>query len=138
MNYLIFALTAYKATAEVVFDRLVNVTIVCQVFKPMLKSQNFKKLKWSHQSVFNLLRSATNIFVMQTLGEYHELKSNMLDNEEYIIGNIEEDNPEKKTNKIIKWFMFNEVSTSPFHPSNFFPKNQHIVEGKKHQKYSYG
>ena len=36
---------------------------------------------------------------MQTLGEYHELKSNMLENEEYIIGNIKEDNPEKKETK---------------------------------------
>ena len=38
MNYLILALTAYKATAEVIFDRVVNVALVCQVFKPMLKS----------------------------------------------------------------------------------------------------
>ena len=43
MNYLILALTAYKATAEVIFDKLVNVTIVCQVLKPMLKSQKYKK-----------------------------------------------------------------------------------------------
>ena len=28
-NYLIMALTAYKATAEVIFDRLMYVTIVC-------------------------------------------------------------------------------------------------------------
>ena len=28
-NYLILALTAYKAAAEVIFDRLLNVTIVC-------------------------------------------------------------------------------------------------------------
>ena len=95
MNYLILALTAYKATAEVIFDRLVNVTIVCQVFKPMLKSQRYKKLNWTHQAIFNLLRSAANIFLMQMLGEFHELTSNMLENEEYIIGNIKEDNPEK-------------------------------------------
>ena len=47
-----------------------------------------QKLKWSHQVIINLLRSATNIFLMQTLGEYHALKFNMLDNEEYIIGKI--------------------------------------------------
>ena len=35
MNYLVLALIAYKATAEVMFDRLMNVTIVWQVFKPM-------------------------------------------------------------------------------------------------------
>ena len=88
MNYLILALTAYKVTAEVIYDRFVNVTVICQIFKPMLKSHKFKKLNWSHQAIFNLLRSATNIFLMQTLVEYHELKSNMLENEEYIIGNI--------------------------------------------------
>ena len=116
MNYLILALTAYNATAEVIFDRLINVAIVCQIFKPMLKSQAYKKLNWSHQAIFNFLRSAANIFLMQTLGEFHELKSNMLENEEYIIGNIKEDNPEKKDSKIMRWFMINEVSTSPLHP----------------------
>ena len=35
INYLIMALTAYKAAAEVIFDRLVNVTIVCQIIKPL-------------------------------------------------------------------------------------------------------
>ena len=76
LNYLILALTAYKATAEVIYDRFVNVALVCQVFKPMLKSKRFRNCKWSHQAIFNLLRSATNIFLMQTLGKYHELKSN--------------------------------------------------------------
>ena len=101
MNYLILALTAYKATAEVIYDRLINVTIVCQIFKPMLKMQKYKELNWSHQAIFNLLRSAANMFLRETLGEFHELKSNMLENEEYIILNIKEDNPEKKEKKII-------------------------------------
>ena len=87
MNYLILALTAYKAKAEVIYHRLVNVTIVCQVFKPMLKSQKFSFCKWSHQVIFNLLRSAANIFIMQTLGEFHELKYNILEKEENIVGN---------------------------------------------------
>ena len=59
LNYLILALTAYKATAEVIYDRFVNVALVCQVFKPMLKSKRFRKCKWSNQAIFNLLRSAT-------------------------------------------------------------------------------
>ena len=42
MNCLILALTAYKKTAEIIFDRFVNVTSVYQVFKPLLKSQNSK------------------------------------------------------------------------------------------------
>ena len=33
MNYLIMALTAYKASAKVIFNRLLNVTIVCQIIK---------------------------------------------------------------------------------------------------------
>ena len=36
-NYLIMALTVYKAAAEVIFDRLFNVTIVCQIIKPLIK-----------------------------------------------------------------------------------------------------
>ena len=129
MNYLILALTAYKATAEIIFDRFVNVAVVCQVFKPLLKSQKFKNFKWSHQAIFNLLRSATNIFLMQTLGEYHELKSDMLDNEEYIIANIKEKDPKKKELKIIKWFMFIEVCSYPMHPSNFLNGNKVKKEG---------
>ena len=55
MNYLILVLTAYKTTAEVIFDRFVNVALVCQVFKPMLKSKTSRNFKWSHQAIFNLL-----------------------------------------------------------------------------------
>ena len=71
---------------------------------------------------------------MQTLGEFHELKSNMLENEEYIIGNIKEDNPEKRDSKIIRWFMINEVSTSPFHVSYYLPEWQQSNEGERDQK----
>ena len=110
-----------QKTAEVIFERLVNVTIICQVLQ---------KFKWSYQAIFNLLRSATNIFLMETLVEHHELKSNMPVNEEYIIGNIKEYNPEKKSNNIIKVFLFNKVLSSCLHPSNFLPNNQHIREGK--------
>ena len=48
----------------------------------------------------------------------------MLENEVYIIGNSKEDNPERRDNKIIRWFMINEVSTSPFHPSYYLPEWQ--------------
>ena len=64
-----------------------------QIFKPMLKMQKYKELNWSHQAIFNMLRSAANMFLLETLGEFHELKSNMLDNEDYITSNIKEDNP---------------------------------------------
>ena len=128
MNYLTLALTAYKATAEVIYDRFVNVTIVCQIFKPILKSQKLKKLNWSHRAIFNLLRCATNIFLIQILGEYHELKSDMLDNEDYIVANIKEKNPAKKENKIIEWFMFIEVPTSRLHPTTFYQNGNNAMK----------
>jgi len=56
----------------------------------MLKMRQYKELKWSYQEIFTLLRSAGNIFLIEALGELHELKKNMLENEEYIISNIEE------------------------------------------------
>ena len=62
-NYLIMALTAYKAAAEVIFDRLLNVTIVCQIIKPLIKLN----LSWNHQAIFTLVRSASNIFLMQLI-----------------------------------------------------------------------
>ena len=40
-NYLVTALTAYKATTEVIFNRLLNVTMVCQIIKPLLKYKDF-------------------------------------------------------------------------------------------------
>ena len=61
-NYLVTALTAYKATTEVIFNRLLNVTIVCQIIKPLLK---YKDFSWNHQTIFTLIRSASNIFLMK-------------------------------------------------------------------------
>ena len=73
-NYLIMALTAYKATAEVIFDRLVNVTIVCQIIKPLI----IHNLPWNHPAIFTLIRSASNIFLMKLLSEFYDLKSKLL------------------------------------------------------------
>ena len=39
-NYLILALTAYKAAAEVIVNRLVYVTILYQIIKPVLNLEN--------------------------------------------------------------------------------------------------
>ena len=88
MNYSLLALTAYRAATQVIYDRLINVIIICSIFKPMFRTRKYNELNWSHQAVFNLLRSATNIFLIKTLEEFHELKSNMLDTEEYIVANI--------------------------------------------------
>ena len=82
MNYLIMALTAYKATTEVMFIRLLNVTIVCQIIKPILQDKEFS---WTHQAIFTLIRSAANIFLMKLLQEFYELKFNLLGNEDDIL-----------------------------------------------------
>ena len=123
INYLLLALTAYRAATQVIYDRLINVVIVCSIFKPMFRTRKYNELNWSHQAIFNLLRSATNIFLIKTLEEFHGLKANMLDNEEYIVANIKanEKDPVKQNLKIIKWFMINELPAKPMHPSNFLP-----------------
>ena len=131
INYLLLGLTAYRAATQVIYDRLINVIIVCNVFKPMLRMRKFNELNWSQQAIFNLLRSATNIFLIKTLEEFHELKANMLDNEEYIVANIKatEKDPIKQNLRIIKWFMINELPAKPMHPLNFLPEWER-TEGK--------
>ena len=68
----------------------------------MLKLQSYKKLEWSHQEIFTFLISAPNIVLMQMLGVFNELKSNILEKEESIVGCIKEHTPEEKTCKIIR------------------------------------
>ena len=100
----------------------------------MLTLQSYKNLNWSHQAIFTLLRSAANIFLMQTLGEVHELKSNMLEKEESIIDGNKGNASEKKMFKILEWFMHHEVSTSPIQSISFSPNISHNSKGTKHQK----
>ena len=61
-----------------------------------------KKLKWSHQAIFTFLRSAANIVLMQMLGEFNELRANILEKEESIVGCIKEHTAEEKICKIIR------------------------------------
>ena len=132
MNYLILALTAYKAAAEVVFDRLVNVAIVCAIIKPLLNTENTKN-SWSHQAIFTLIRSASNIFLMELLGEFYDLKSQLLENEEHIIKDIEGRTTEEKTTNVITWFMHNEMD-KPKSPTSFDSKADMAVKRTKPQK----
>jgi len=108
-NYLIMALTAYKNTAEVIFDRLVNVTIVCQIIKPLI----ILNFPWDHAAIFTLIRSAANIFLMKLLSEFYDLKSKLLENEEQIVKDIQGNSIEEKTVNIIDWFIHNEVKEKP-------------------------
>ena len=75
--------------------------------------QKYKKFNWSHQAIFTLIRGASNIFLMQMLGEFYDLKSKLLESEENIIREIEGNTTEEKTFNIIKWFMHIDVSTKP-------------------------
>ena len=105
INYLIMARTAYKAAAEVIFDRLFNVTIVCQIIKTLIKQD----IPWTHQAIFTLIRSAANIFLMKLQGEFYDLKSNLLESDEKIINDMKGKTIEEKTSNIIKWFIHNEI-----------------------------
>ena len=57
-----------------------------------------------------------------------------MENEEYIISNIEETDPEKKKRKIIRWLMINEVPTEPLHPSKFLPEWERNFEAEPEQQ----
>ena len=103
------ALTAYKAAAEVIYHRLFNVTIVCQIIKPLIK----KDIPWTHQAIFTLLRSAANIFLIKLLGEFYDLKSDLLVSEEAIINDIKGKTIKEETLNIIKWFIHNEIPDKP-------------------------
>ena len=108
-NYLIMALTAFKDTAEVIFDRLMNVTIVCQIIKPLI-IHNFP---WNHPAIFTLIRSASNIFLMKLLSEFYDLKSKLLESEEQIVQQMQGNSIEEKTWNIIDWFMHATVREKP-------------------------
>ena len=128
MYYFVLALTAYKAVAEAIVDRLGNITIVCQVIKPMLLLPEYKNLNWSHQAILTLLRSAANLFLMQTLGEYHKLKSHMCEKEQCIGNSLHDDVTEEDANKILKWFMKHKVTTSPIPNIDLSPKGTKFQE----------
>ena len=106
INYLILALTAYKAAAEVIFDRLFNITIVCQIIKLLIKPD----IPWTHQAIFTLIRSTANIFLMKLIGEFHDLISNLLESEENIVNDMKGKTIKEKTFNIIKWFIYRVIS----------------------------
>ena len=52
MKYFVLCLTAYKAVAETIYDRLINVHIVLQIIAPLISGKD--NAKWSHTA--NLLK----------------------------------------------------------------------------------
>ena len=107
--------------------RLLNVTIVCQIIKPILQDKEFS---WTHQANFTLVRSAANIFLMKLLQEFYELKFNLLGNEDDILKNIEGSTIEETKTNIINWFMFNDVGNNPKASSLFESRNVTTVSAK--------
>ena len=81
---------------------------VCQIIKQLIK----KDIPWTHQAIFTLLRSAANIFLIKLLGEFYDLKSDLLVSVEKII-NIKGKTIEEETFNIIKWFIHNEIPDKP-------------------------
>ena len=72
--------------------------------------EKYKQFSWNHQSSFTLIRSAPNIFFVQLLREFFDLKSKLLENEEDEVNEIVGRTIEEKTTNIIEWFMHNDVS----------------------------
>ena len=50
LNYLILALTAYKATADVIYNRFVNIALVCQGFQTRAQVQKIQKMQLESSS----------------------------------------------------------------------------------------
>ena len=70
---------------------------------------------------------------MQTLGEFYDLKSNMLEKEENIISNTDGKSTEERTFKIVKWFVHNEASISPIRLTSFNPDVSANIKGTKNK-----
>ena len=117
-NYLVTALAAYKATTEVIFNRLLK----------------YKDFSWNHQAIFTLIRSASSILLLQLLGEFYDLKSKLWESEENIINDTKGRTIEEKTTNVINWFMFNDVSNEPKTSTLFDSKTVDTVKGGKRQK----
>ena len=111
VNYLVLCLTEYKATAEAIYDRFINVHIINQVIKPLIREND----NWSHTAIITLLRiqSAANIFLIKVLSEYHDLKTKLMQMEDDFVERIQIESgiqdPEELASVLIKWFMENDI-----------------------------
>jgi len=70
---------------------------------------------------------------MELLGEFHDLKSQLLENEELIIKGIKGRTIEEKTMNLISWFMHNEMPDKPKSPTSFDSKAEKAVKRTKPQ-----
>ena len=70
---------------------------------------------------------------MKLLGEFYDLKSELLESKENIIKDIEGWSIEEKTTNIINWFMFHDISNEP-KTSNLFWFKKRSYEAEERQK----
>ena len=71
---------------------------------------------------------------MQLLGEFYDLKSKLLENEEDIVNEIEGHTIEERTTNIIKWFMHNDASDNSKRSTSPKAKVMDTCKRTKHQK----
>ena len=51
VNYFVLCLSAYKAVAETIYDRFINVYIFGQVIKPLISNKKNGNLKWTQIAI---------------------------------------------------------------------------------------
>jgi len=61
---------------------------------------------------------------MELLGVFYDLKSQLLENEEHIIEDIEGRTIEEKTTFVINWFIHNEIPDKPKSSTYFDSKGR--------------
>ena len=74
---------------------------------------------------------------MELLGEFHDLKSQLLENEELIIKGIKGRTIEEKTMNLISWFMHNEMPDKPKSTISFDKADKRTKSQKETGKRSY-
>ena len=73
---------------------------------------------------------------METLGEFHDLKSKLLESEESVVNDIKGDTSEEKTYKILKWFIQNEIPANPIRSTSLSPNVTRNIKGTEYQKHT--
>ena len=76
------------------------------------------------------------MFLMETLGEFHDLKSKLLEREESIVNNIKGDLTDSFTCKILEWFIHNEIAANPIRSTSLSPNVTRNIKGTEYQKHT--
>ena len=72
--------------------------------------------KWSHTAILMLLRSATNIVLIEILSEYHDLKKDIFQQEDVRVERMQKEDCSLSTEEIAftiqKWFILNDTTAN--------------------------